>query len=675
MSKMTHCLCKTLTSFSLCVSLLLLGLPTSFGAERWQIVILADKTSELPSEFSLYPDINHSITQGLTLILSAADFDIHSVQELGLTDCKLNNCVSIDPQNLRQAVQRAGKTINLALRYQFKAFKLRQNNEAIWQFSLAGRVLDLASGMQLDAFEVTKRVDDIKQNCIAECKNAWLNQTLHFLSQELGAVLSEKLQALPRRQHYDVQLLNFTQQELQHTADYLQALDTHVASTLVREYAPQQQWLHHIASRDYQYISELSSAELGSMLAHFLDEQGMQVEITYEQSQGLFVLSRSGMPYLNRYIAFTVIFLLMVFYLFYRKKPQQSEPTQGRNSSLLWLVVLCLILMAGIYWRFYDDFNGAVSPDSNNHQPESESELEPEQTPEQKQVAEQVLKQQQDDNDWQQASKINTLQSYQIYLNRWPDGQYLIQASAALKVKIDDETAWQTAIKLATVEAYQDYLDQQPAGDFRQRALQKLTLLFKDSQQTQKLTELLKLAEDNYYQQKNYREARYYYEQAAQMNDALAQYQLGQIYALAQGIKQDQRLATKWYQQAAEQGHAQAQFELAYRYSKALGIKQDNAQALYWYQQAAEQGVSLAQYNLAYLYAQGHVTRRDYQQAAYWYQKAAEQGDADAQNNLGKLYENGQGVSQDLTKAKILYRQATAQGHQVAKINLSLLNN
>ncbi|WP_340677015.1 tetratricopeptide repeat protein [Paraglaciecola sp.] len=680
----TNKLSKTFLQLSLCLGLWLLCLQHSFATERWQVVILADNsvTNNLPAlapELTRYTDINHAITQGLTRVLNAADFDIHSSDELGFNNCKLESCFTISLDNIRAAMQRSDKTLNLALFYQFSAFKQRHNSITRWHFTLSGRLLDIDSGIQQDAFTVTNQRDEPQSTCIAECAHNWLTQELNFLTQELGTVLAEKLNALPRRYYYDLQMQNFTPQELQHTAHYLQTLDTYVADTLIQEYATHSQWLHQVASRDYQYVSELSSSELGSSLAHFLDAQGMQVSITYHQSPGLFILTRQGTPYLARYISLAVILLFcLASLLVYKKNQRQQALITPHNKALMLLLILCLVFALGLYWHSQ---KGTFAWLFNQLQPAAEPpSLVVEQTPEreQTQLAEhetkkEAKKEQQDENDWQQASKINTQQSYQFYLNRWPDGIYLLQASAALKAKTDDEAAWQAALNLATVEAYQDYLDNQPAGDFRQRALQKLTLLFKHFQQSQKLKELIALAEDYYYQQKNYGEARYYYQQAAELDDALAQYQLGQMYSQAQGTTQNQQLATKWYRQAAQQSHTQAQFKLAYRYSKGLGLKQDHQQSIYWYQLAAEQGHLVAQYNLAYIFAQGQVTGRDYQQAAYWYQKAAAQGDADAQNNLGKLYENGQGVIKDPVKARRLYRQAAAQGHQLAKINLSLL--
>ena len=49
---------------------------------------------------------------------------------------------------------------------------------------------------------------------------------------------------------------------------------------------------------------------------------------------------------------------------------------------------------------------------------------------------------------------------------------------------------------------------------------------------------------------------------------------------------------------AAEQGLAMAQYNLGVMYAKGEGVTQDNEQAVAWYRKAAEQGEAIAQNNL-----------------------------------------------------------------------------
>ena len=76
------------------------------------------------------------------------------------------------------------------------------------------------------------------------------------------------------------------------------------------------------------------------------------------------------------------------------------------------------------------------------------------------------------------------------------------------------------------------------------------------------------------------------------------------------GVPQDDTQALYWYRQAAEQGDAMAQNHLGSIYTKGLGVPQDYTQALYWYRRAAEQGQAVAQASLGFRYHRGGDSRR-----------------------------------------------------------------
>lgn len=359
-----------------------------------------------------------------------------------------------------------------------------------------------------------------------------------------------------------------------------------------------------------------------------------------------------------------------------------SNPRAGFNGDFFLKVILFLsLLSAAAYWFYH---NHVSKPESNaeystlvpivNDNALPAQDLNPNQGPlDEEELARAELKQK-DLNAWQQAANIDNEDSYAFYLAHWPQGQFALRANSALKAKQHDKTLWQQDLKLNSVEAFQGYLSRQPQGDFSQLAKQKLRELYQSQLQKEKISSTVALADEYLLQQKNYREALYYYQQGAELADRYSQYQLAEMYYKGQGTAVNYPAAASWYEQAANQGHGQAQLTLGYMSSNGLGIKQSFSQAVYWYQLAAEQNLVSAQYNLAYLYAQGQGINKNYQLAAFWYQKAAEQGDADAQNNLGKLYERGLGVRVDIEKARELYRQSARQGNQMAKINLNLLH-
>ena len=79
----------------------------------------------------------------------------------------------------------------------------------------------------------------------------------------------------------------------------------------------------------------------------------------------------------------------------------------------------------------------------------------------------------------------------------------------------------------------------------------------------------------------------------AEEGDAVAQYNLGNLYAKGHGVARDYVEARKWYLKGAEQGHANAQYDLGRLYDEGHGVAQDYVKARKWYLKVAEQGHGL----------------------------------------------------------------------------------
>jgi len=601
---------------------------TSFAAERWKIVVLPDKSFNTPNELPALADLHSTISQGLTIALTNADFDVLNLHYLGLPNCILEDCSTLTDHTIQQAAKRSSKEVNLALLYQVNAFKQRQVASQKWHFGLSGRLLDLQSGVQQDAFRVDNWVNNPPKNCIGDCLSSWLDKNLALLAQDLGAVLSEKLQALPRRYSYQLHLNDFTSTELLQINSYLKNSDGYVADTLLDDSQSETQGLPYNSKRIYQYISELTASDLGAKFEKLNQQYALPIKVEYSHSQRQFTLT----PATHTDTLHT--FSQFITDLFPSSLQQNPELPASEMPSTI------------------KDAPGEQLPE----------------TDEEKETRK-------DQQMWLQANAINTPESYQQYLTIWPNGQHFMQAQAAIKDFKDDENIWQQTMHQKTKQAFQQYLALKPSGKYRNQAKQQLALLREQLQLQQKQQENKALADDYYYQQQNYPEALYYYTQAATLGDASSQYLLGKMYADAKGTEKNMRQAANWYAQAAKQGHSKAQAILGYLYSKGNGVNQDYSQAANWYQKAAKQGHINAQYNLAYLYSMGQGVLKNYQQAAYWYEKSAIQGDADAQNSLGKLYERGLGVNINLNKAKKLYQQSASQGNQIAQLNLQMLKN
>jgi TPR repeat protein len=105
-----------------------------------------------------------------------------------------------------------------------------------------------------------------------------------------------------------------------------------------------------------------------------------------------------------------------------------------------------------------------------------------------------------------------------------------------------------------------------------------------------------------------------------------------------------QKRAVKWYKKAAELNHSDAQFQLSVRYATGIGIAEDDAQALAWCRKSADGGCVPAQSELGERYADGRGVSQDIEEALAWLKQAASQGDAKAQLRLAEIYANGGGT-------------------------------
>ena len=65
-----------------------------------------------------------------------------------------------------------------------------------------------------------------------------------------------------------------------------------------------------------------------------------------------------------------------------------------------------------------------------------------------------------------------------------------------------------------------------------------------------------------------------------------------------------------WFRKAADQGDAVAEFLLGNQYAIGKGVPQDYSEAMIWFRKAAEQGHPRAMLDLGVMYAEGRACRR-----------------------------------------------------------------
>lgn len=184
----------------------------------------------------------------------------------------------------------------------------------------------------------------------------------------------------------------------------------------------------------------------------------------------------------------------------------------------------------------------------------------------------------------------------------------------------------------------------------------------------------------------------------AEQGVPLAQYRLGLMYRVGQGVAVDEDTAVlwlsravgrdyaparaplaeiylaraeqaatlaagvPWYEQAADLGQVDAQAVMGSYYLTGTAVGQDTARGIALLTAAAEAGDVRAQSNLGYAYTSGTGVVADDAAAFRWYLAAAEGGLVRAQAAVGLFYETGRGTEVDLPEAIRWYLNANAAG-------------
>ena len=112
----------------------------------------------------------------------------------------------------------------------------------------------------------------------------------------------------------------------------------------------------------------------------------------------------------------------------------------------------------------------------------------------------------------------------------------------------------------------------------------------------------------------------------ADRGHAGAQYYLGRMYLLGEGVSADYKRAAAYFTAAATKGNADAQFYLGTLHYLGEGVSKDYTKALLWYRRAAAQGDRAAQYSLGVMHAAGEGVPKSTVRARMWFNLAAQSG-------------------------------------------------
>ena len=128
---------------------------------------------------------------------------------------------------------------------------------------------------------------------------------------------------------------------------------------------------------------------------------------------------------------------------------------------------------------------------------------------------------------------------------------------------------------------------------------------------------------------------------AALAGDSFGQYGIGLYYQHGSGVEKDYAEARKWYEKSVRQGNRAAKTNLGILYLEGKGGPKDQSKGAALVKEAAEAGSKHAQYTLAHLYADVEGVPQSDDQAVNWIHNAAENDSALAMDMLAQAYLNG----------------------------------
>lgn len=179
-----------------------------------------------------------------------------------------------------------------------------------------------------------------------------------------------------------------------------------------------------------------------------------------------------------------------------------------------------------------------------------------------------------------------------------------------------------------------------------------------------------------------YKQALPLFTKAAEENNPMAQFYIGNMYEFGLGVTQSYEQAVFWYEKAVAQGEdvvengsgvELAQYNFGVLLLEGKGTPKSAARAFELFQKAANTGNAAAQNNLGLMYAKGEHVAASSDTAMEWFQESADLGNANGMKNLATGYYYGVGIKQSNETAISWYKQAAALGNKEAKYMLAKL--
>lgn len=156
------------------------------------------------------------------------------------------------------------------------------------------------------------------------------------------------------------------------------------------------------------------------------------------------------------------------------------------------------------------------------------------------------------------------------------------------------------------------------------------------------------------------------YTRAALRGYGPAQRELGDLYRLGRGVRQDQALAESWLRKASAGDDVEARFLLAVVLRGEDRRNPNCGEAGQLMQEAAERGFVQAQRELGFMVLNGWCVPWNAKKGVSWLRGAAERNDDIAQYLLAQSLRTGLGTAVNVAEANQWLKRAAAQGYEPA---------
>ena len=155
----------------------------------------------------------------------------------------------------------------------------------------------------------------------------------------------------------------------------------------------------------------------------------------------------------------------------------------------------------------------------------------------------------------------------------------------------------------------------------------------------------------------------------ANRGNGYACYDMGRMYLLGQGCKENGEEAQRWFgfaltaflnaeQTANKPGYLQ--YRIGKCYAGGYGTEQNHEEAARWFRQAVDEKNPFAAYALGGQYLRGQGVEQSHMKAYSLFHMAAIRGNAYAQYQLGRMCKDGIGTEVELEESKTWYERAYA---------------